>query len=269
MSPRVSPDGRRVAVAIGTNEKDVWVYDVERGSRIRLTSGGANSSLPAWSPDGSRVGFISNRSGNYDLYWVASDGSGQEEVLLARGGNQGMGSFSGDGKVLSVIDFTSGNADIAAFPLSGEPSPVLDSSFSEFNHDLSPDSRFIVYESDESGRYEIYVQSFPEPGAKWVVSKEGGRAPVWSDTGREIFFRNGSQMLVVDVDIQGELRVGAPRVLFDEEFRTDTVVGIRNYDASPDGSRFVMSEGVDETGGFELHVVVNWADELAARVASK
>ena len=147
-------------------------------------------------------------------------------------------------------------------------SPGVTSFTIRYNHDLSPDGRFIAYESNESGRSEIYLQSFPEPGIKWAVSKEGGRQPVWSDGGSQIFFLNGSQMLAVDVDARGELRPGEPKILFDQAFRLNGLGG-HNYDAAPDGARFAMIEGPEQTDDFELHVVLNWADELETRIASR
>lgn len=212
--------------------------------------------------------FTSDRSGDYDLYSVASDGSGQVETLLRREGTQLPGAFSADGETLTFVDAAEGE-DIWTLPLSGEPSPVLASRFNEYNHDLSPDGKFIVYESNESGRYEIYVQSFPQPGAKWAVSKDGGRSPVWCRDGDEIFFQNGNELLAVDVHVDGKgaLRVGEPKALFEKTVRAGTQ-NFRNYDASADGSRFVMIEPVQESD-VEIDVVLNWYQELEDRLAPR
>ena len=129
---------------------------------------------------------------------------------------------------------------------------------------FSPDGRWIAYASDESGQIQVYVRPFPGPDRKWQVSTQGGTSPRWNGNGRELFYRNGNKMMVVDVSTSPELALSQPRVLFEQRYAFGPTTTIANYDVSPDGQRFVMVK--DESGSGRLNVVLNWFEELKARV---
>ncbi len=138
--------------------------------------------------------------------------------------------------------------------------PVVAGPFDEYPPRFSPDGRWLAYMSDESGRFEIYAQAFPGPGEKWTLSTEGGKEPVWSRDGREIFYRDGDRMMVVPLQIEPAFRPGTPRMLFEAPFASNPG-GYPNYDVSLDGTRFIMVE-TDATELNEIHVVLNWSEEL-------
>ena len=263
--PQLSPDGTRVAVNIGGGAGDVWICEVDRACS-RLTAEGGN--FPIWTPDGTRVTFNSNRSGNFDLYWKPADGGGEAELLLARDGDQYPLSWSPDGQVLAFSEQAGpgspGGSDIWILPLGGEPEEFAVTSFSEHTPSFSPDGRWVAYRSNESGRMEVYVRPYPGPGGRQLVSIEGGQEPVWSRDGRELFFRDNDRLMAVDVESGATFSSGTPGFLFEGY---DVRGGNRNFDVSPDGQRFVMvGRPESQSGGPAIHVVLNWAEELRVRV---
>jgi serine/threonine-protein kinase len=143
----------------------------------------------------------------------------------------------------------------------GVPTPILVTEFSEHSAMFSPDGRWIVYVSDESGREEIYVRPYPGPGGKYAVSTEGGREPVWSSGGREIFYRNGDKMMVVPVQTNPDFSAGTPKVLFEEPYAM-WFGGGNNYDVTPDGQRLLMIRRDTESAPRQINVVLNWHEEL-------
>ena len=186
MNPRLSPDNTRLAMTVLTDEgRDVWVDDLERGTSTRLTTDGT-SQFPAWSLDGERVYFGSTNPDARGLYSRTADGSGEPETLLT--GEQAMVPFSWtpDGQVLTFLEA----GDIWTVSLDGDRSSYLVSSFYEGNHDLSPDGRWMAYNSNESGQAEVYIQRYPDLGDKVTISTGGGAEPLWSPDGRELFYRN-------------------------------------------------------------------------------
>jgi len=198
--PRLSPDGRRVAVSIAEQETHVWLYDLSRETLTRLTFEGNTNYTPVWTPDGKRIAFESNREGPYNVFWQLADGSGGLERLTTSEYLQGPSSWSPDGQLLAFHEINPATGvDIWVLRL-GDPSassgqgrkaqPFLRTPFNEASPRFSPDGRWLAYISDESGRYEIYVQPYPGPGGKWQISAEGGRGPVWNPNGRELFYRN-------------------------------------------------------------------------------
>ncbi len=261
---RLSPDGQRVAVAVqsGLNQ-DIWIYDIGRGTRMRLTVEGNNGD-PVWTPDGMRVTFSSNRDGSQDLYWKPADGSGQAELLL----NMHTGnvliptSWSPDGESLAFYAVAP-TRDIWVLPRGGDASPFVATAFNEGSPLFSPDGRWLAYVSDESGRDEIYVQPYPGPGVKWPISTEGGTEPRWSADGHELFYRLGDKMMVVEVQSEPAFSSGRPQLVFEVPYLTDQF-STSNYDISPDGQRFLMIKAVEEEGGQQdqINVVLNWFEEL-------
>ena len=252
----VSPDGSRVAVTRG-DPPDIWICET---GCTRLTFEGGDR--PVWTPDGSKVTFRSSRAGDYDLYWTAADSTGDAERLLARDGAQTPTSWSPDGRVLAFSEGApvgSGN-DVWILPLNGEPEALTVTDADENSTRFSPDGRWMAYQSNESGRWEIYVRRYPGPGAHRSVSPVGGTAPIWSRDSRELYFLEGTRLMVVEIGSGALPRFSAPR----EVLPGTTVTG--RYDVGPDG-RFLMAiplEGVEISDGpaNQLILVQNWFDEL-------
>ena len=262
----VSPDGSRIALATLT---DVWTYDVARATRSRLTTDPAPDTRPIWAPDGQRIIFRSDRAGYPELFRRPADGTGSDEKLLTRARDlidlRGTG-WSADGTQLL---FTEVSATIQC-PIGqitiDRPSDVRVLVKNEFCNDravISPDGRWMAYESNLSGRGEIYVERYPELGSRQQISTAGGTYPVWSRNGRELFFRGGDgrQILVVPVRSGNTLVAERPQVLF--EFAIPAPAGTRPYDITPDG-RFIVITSTQAAGGPapSLTLVLNWTEEL-------
>ena len=278
LSPRFSSDGRHVAFAVAETEGsitdsrvdvDIWVMEVDRGTRTRLTFG-ANNLFPTWSPDNRRVAFaVSETDGRRDLYSAPIDGSGLPEELFVRDGRQFVTSWSSDARAIAYYETNSETGqDLWVLSLDGDktPSPFLVSPFEERAGTFSPDGRFIAYVSNESGQYEVYVRPYPGPGGAVIVSTGGGTEPVWARDGTELFYRKGEQMLVTEVETERTFSVRAATVLFEGRYEADRhpVGGIPNYDVSPDGQQFVMVRrtGEGERVAPPINIVLNWFQEL-------
>jgi serine/threonine-protein kinase len=272
--PRLAPDGRRVAVAIDEEgQRDLWIYEVDGGRRIRLTVGGINAD-PVWTPDGRQITFASNRAGSFDLYSIAGDGAGQPVSLLVREGDQFPHSWSPDGRTLAFYELTPTTArDIWLLTMEGDSAsvrPVLVTPFNERSPTFSADGRWLAYVSDESGRDEVYVRPYPELDAKWTVSGDGGREPVWSVDGRRLFYRYGDQVMVVAIETRPTFRAGQPEVVFRGRYDAPSMSsGSLNYHASPDGQRFIVVQGDEESAPQVIRVVLNWFEELRQRVGTQ
>jgi serine/threonine-protein kinase len=260
-NPRLSPDGTRVAISVTTPEgADIWVYEVDRGTRTRLTFGGFNIE-PIWSLDGTRITF----SGPTNVQWIPGDGSGTSEILVqVENATPVPSSWSSDGQILAFYEINSNTArDIWALRLDegGKPTPILATEFNEHSPMFSPDGGWLAYVSDESGREEVYVRPYLGPGAKHPVSSEGGREPAWSADGHELFYRNGDKMMVVTVATEPDFTAGTPRVLFEGPYAMGSGGG-NNYDVTPDGQRFLMIRRDFGPAPTQINVVLNWAEEL-------
>jgi len=271
-SPRVSPDGQRVAMAIASEENvDVWVYHLARGTLTRLTFDG-RSGGPVWSPDGKRIAFITDREGGWAILSKTADGGGAEEALLPK---QDClltpESWSPDGKFLSYRSQSPDTGlDVFILPLEGErkPRPFVQTKFNKFGSKFSPDGHWIAYNSAESGRNEVYVQPFPGPGGKWQVSTDGGSAPVWARNGRELFYLTATKLMSVNVTTQPNFSASTPKVVADippgVPGRPGRSSGV--YDVSPDGQRLLFVKASEEHPPLaEVRVIVNWAEELRRR----
>ena len=237
---------------------------------MRLTTSDSVDQDPLWTPDGSKIVFASTRGGSSNLYQKASDGSGEAEPFPRIESNNEAHSFSPDGKFLAYYQRAVGsdqNRDIWTLSLEGEPErrPFLETPFNERSPSFSPDGRWIAYVSDESGRDEIYVQPFPGPGGRTVVSRGGGREPVWSRDGQELFYRRGNAIWAATVSLGATFDVETPQKLFEGRFVAERAVsGSQTYDVSPDGQRFILVQPTDQSS--QLHVVLNWFEELNERV---
>ena len=265
--PRLSPDARRVAVAIQEQEMQVWQYDLSRGSLTRLTFEGNSNQVPAWTRDGKRIAFGSNKEGPMNIFWGPTDGSGGLERLNTSEHNQGPMSWSPDGQLLAFVELNPTTGwDIWVLRMADRKAqPFLRTPFNENSPRFSPDGRWLAYISDESGRYEVYVQPYPGPGGKWQISTEGGMEPVWNPNGRELFYRTENKMMAVDISTQSSFSAGKPRLLFSEPYLPTPIVPA-NYDVSPDGQRFLMLKPAEQTAATQINVVLNWFEELKQKV---
>jgi len=261
-SPRISPNGSRLAMTVvELDGSDVWIYDLEREILTRLTFDPATDHFPVWTPDGQRIVFDSGRFGTgHNLLWKAADGTGQVERLTTSPNYQWAHSFSPDGKRLLFAEVLAPR-DLRVLSMEGERTsqPLFQSQFNEGRGRISPSGHWIAYESDESGRLEIYVRPFPnvEEG-KWQISRDGGQEPVWAPRGQELFYRNGEAMMVVGIKTEPTFTAGSPVVLFTGRYTSGIAI---NYDISPDGQKFLMIKE-DEGQPAQINVVLNWFEEL-------
>ncbi|HEY4579631.1 MAG TPA: protein kinase [Candidatus Acidoferrales bacterium] len=266
--PRLSPDGRRVAVQIDEREAQIWLYDLARETTTRLTFEGNRSETPLWTPDGKRVVFYSTKEGPQNLFWQMADGTGGLERLITSEYNHVPMSWSPDGRLLAFTQITAGR-DIWVLRLDDRKAePFLRTPFIEGAAQFSSDGRWLAYVSDESGRPEIYVQPYPGPGGKWQISTDGGTEPMWNRNGRELFYRSGNKMMSVEVTTQPAFSAGRPRMLFERPYVSIPLPQTyQYYDVSPDGQRFLMvKESEQATYATQINVVLNWSEELKQRV---
>jgi serine/threonine protein kinase len=264
--PRLSPDGGRVAVTERTANGaiDIWVLGIERGTRSRLTSDGIGI-LPTWAPSGNTLFFGSTAGGPgaVNIYRMPTNGVGEPEHLLASEYSRFPMVVTADGRSLLFVEWHPETArDIWMMTLGGDRSaePILATRFDEYRPMLSPNERWLAYVSDESGRYEVYVRSWPEGTSRMLISARGGTDPVWSSNGRELFYRNGEAMMAVPVETGVSFTAGTPELLFEGRFKLG-VHGSLSYDVSADG-RFLMIERSREETTDRLHLVLNWFEEL-------
>jgi len=264
-APRLSPDGQRVAVGVQEPDNQVWLYDLFRDTLTRFTFDGNGNTSPAWTPDGKRIAFASTKDGPMNIFWQLADGSGGLEKLNTSQNAQLPISWSPDGKLLAFLEVnpTTGY-DIWVLRLGDRKAePFLRTPSNESVPRFSPDGRWISYVSDESGRYEIYIQPYPGPGGKRQVSTEGGTEPMWNPNGRELFYRSADKMMAVEVTTQPSFAAGKPRMLFEGRYEP-TALTNPNYAVSPDGERFLMLKSAEqaEEAPTQINVVLNWTEEL-------
>jgi serine/threonine-protein kinase len=267
--PRLSPDGRRIAVGMNAETAaDVWIYDMARDALSRATFGGTRNTVPVWSPDGKRLLFSSNRAGAVsNLFWQLADGSGTAERLTTSQFQHVPRTFTPDGR---TVVFTETNpetgADIWTLGLNDRKArPFLKTPSNEAGPGFSPDGHWLAYVSDESGRFEVYVQPYPGPGGKWQISTEGGTEPVWNPAGRELFYRSGNRMMAVPVTLQPSFSAGKPVTMFEGPW-LPSPSNVVDYDVSRDGQRFLMLKPADQDeGARQIVVVQNWLEELKRR----
>lgn len=270
--PSISPDGKRIATGVEGGKNQVWIYDMSGSSFNRLTFEGGNRS-PVWNPDGSRIAYASVREGSRAIFWKAVDGTGGEELLTRGGGRLYLNSFSPDRRILAFTQWDPKTGyDIWLLPLDGErkPRPFLQTPAFEAGAMFSPDGRWVAYTSDESGRYEVYVQPFEGPGGKWQVSAEGGQQPRWARNGRELFYLAPDQenVMAVDVTTQPTFRAGKPiQVGRGQGIGAIAPPLASNYDVSSDGQRFLRIKRTDWAQlPAQMIVVLNWFEELKQKV---
>jgi Tol biopolymer transport system component len=268
----LSPDGSRAAVTqtdAQTRKPAIWIVDLKSGATSRFTFDQGPNIQPVWSPDGSRIAFTSYRNGKTGIYVKASDGAGQEELIRQFDVAPNLSDWSRDGKFL--LYHSSGNLDdldIWGIPVAGDhmPFPVVKTPSSEYTGHFSPDGRFVTYMSNESGRREIYVQSFP-PGAnagKWLISSQGALGmPRWRADGRELFYLSQDGWMMAAPVLPGSaFRAGSPQQLFQVPpvfLRVTNTPGTL-ADVSADGKKFLIA--MPAATREEFTVVLNWQAAL-------
>lgn len=266
-TPRMSPDGRRIAFRSPGPTCDIWVHDIERGVTTRLTREGDNHGL-AWFGDGRRIAFC--RLGAPSLWNVMAaslDGTGDVEELLPPGIPRGfVSSVSYDAQLMLVGGTTSDTGEDVFLVNTKDKSvkPLLHTRFWEHAAVFSPDGKYMAYACNDSGKEEVYVQTFPALDSRVQISTDGGSQPIWSRDGKELFFKLDKKMMVVDVSLQPTFSAGRPRILWESDLSPRSNSGLGAYDVAPDGQRFVMVRDRSLAGGAEVNVVLNWFEELRA-----
>lgn len=262
----LSPDGTRLAYDIGTGAGgDLWIRDLVRGVSSRFTFDAAVELNPWWSPDGRRIVYTSKAKALGDLYVKEASGTRAAEPLVVNADEKYVSDWSADGRYILFTGRGEGNSgwNISAMLVDGERKPftVVGTSFAEMWATFSPDGKYIAYQSNESGRPEIYVQEFPEALNKWQVSTEGGVEAFWRRDGRELYYRAGTRIVAVPVQTSGTFVVGTPAPLFETRFANTTVRA--RYRAAPDGQRFLVLAGLSRVAEQPAAVVLNWTSALA------
>jgi Tol biopolymer transport system component len=281
-SPRISPDGQRIAVtAVDTtgNTRDIWLFDLARNVHTRFTFS-RSAADAVWSPDGNRVAYSTNDATGGSLFAKSATGTTGEELLLHIPGMVRPWSWSADGRFIAYMqrstlahgEASADKFDIWILPLFGERKPFafLRSDYEKDTPSFSPNGRWIAYSSIESGSSEVYVVSFPDATTKVQVSNQGGFSPVWRRDGKELYYLSlGGQLTAVSVDNNGSsLRLGSPVPLFPTDFTlsrgSGPVFQRQPFDVSPKGERFVAtSSSVDASReALPVTVVVNWDAKL-------
>jgi dipeptidyl aminopeptidase/acylaminoacyl peptidase len=275
--PQLSPDASRVLVSAEENEEwDLWIHDVIRGTKTRLTRSDGREGLARWSPDGTEVYFHAPQGNSLSrIYSVAADGSGEPRDLT--GGHSV--SLSADGRWMAFVrddDETGDDLWSLALDDESEPEVFLATDAGERQPSLSPDGKWLAYASDESGRREVYIKPFPSGPGKWQVSVDGGQRPSWSPDGKRVYFSfwepKRNELSEVDVEVGSGLRLSAPRLVLD--FRADPVpdnhIQIwRGYEMDPDGQSVLATRQVDDGEEQDenampsgIFVVQNWLAEF-------
>jgi len=265
-SPYLSPDGKyAVATVTDTrqNHTKLWLYDMNRGTASPFTFGDVDDLYPAWSPDSQQIAYSSRRNGKEEIYVKPVGGGSKEQLLLSMESSAEADRWSSDGRFILFDYFgaQAGGGDVWAVPVSGDrkPFPVVQGPATDVWGTFSADGRWVAYESDESGRGEIYVVPFPGPGGKWQVSTGGGVSAIWPN-GDELFYLTpDNRVIAVKFDVQGaNFRVGKSRELFSGRgFGNST-----GQDMSPDGKRWLFALPVDQVNASPLMLVTNWTATL-------
>ena len=276
---RLSPDGARLALDVREQQSDIWIWDFARQNLQPLTNDASSNRLPIWTPDSKRVAFSAERDGVESVYWQAFDGAGPMERLSSGTQGQGPMAFSPDGKQL-VISTPAGRGpfDLGRIDMSTPArttTMMLHSSWNETNAEISPDGHWLAYQSNESGQDEVWVRPFPNVETeRHQVSRGGGTRPLWSRTGRELFYYlEPGTIMAVPVRLGADFTPEAPQLVVKGLYARPPASG-RHYDVSGDGQRFLLFKEAPTTDGQkatapEIHVVLNWTEELKRQVPTK
>jgi serine/threonine-protein kinase len=269
--PSISPDGTRVAFSATDKEnQDIWVYDLKRSLRTRLTFDPASDFMPVWSPSGAEIAFSSARKGDFDVFLQAADGSAEARALVA----SPIGEFSRGWSRTGVLLFnrvespTGWDLWTITRNLKGgfsDPAAFLKTPATEILGAISADGRLIAYVSDESGRNEVIVKQVPDTGGKWQVSTNGGFWPQWSSDGQELFYTERDTLMAVPVVASGSFSAERPERLFD--LPPGGAMNYRRYAPAADGRSFLVVEPVAGAAAQSrrIQVVENWFEEFRAK----
>ena len=277
--PRLSPDGTRLAISIEDQQADIWVWDLARNTLTRITFSPGADRYPAWTPDGRRLLFGSGAGGPANVFWQAADGSGSPERLAESKNGQQPYSVSPDGSRVVLRDgIPPFNLAVLSLGAERRTEPLVHTEFDEQNAEISPDGRWLAYESDESGQREVYVRPFPNVNeGRWQVSSGGGTRPLWARNGQELFYLAivgaDAALMRVPVERGATWTAGGPTKLFAGRFfyrEAGTGQG-RTYDVSLDGRRFLMVKDSSNGNSSDVPsarfvIVENWLEELKRRV---
>ena len=270
--PRISPDGTRISVDLQDQQEDTWIWDLAATRLTRLTTASGSETFGEWTrPDGQRVIFASSREGLFKLFWRAADGTGTAERLNDSEIFRFPQAVAPNGSVLVALEAGMGGEDLVLLPLSGDSGAeeLLATEFNERNAAISPDGHWFAYQSNASGRIEVYVRPFPDADANLVlVSTNGGTRPAWAPDGRELFYVNNNQLFAVPVETEPTFSRGTPTLFINGDYLLESSSG-RTYDVHPSDGRVLMVKPLRaETGrsAATLNVVLNWFEELKERV---
>lgn len=273
----VSPDGKYLAITIEGAITNTWIHDIARDTETRFNFGIENRD-PSWTPDGKRIAYSGHKDGKYAIFWKPLDGSAPEEPLLQKDFPVFAWFFSPDGNTLLYADTLFGGANnVGALPLQDRQHDrtIFPPNYNVEWAVLSPDGKWIAYDSDESGRPEVYLAPYPALAPRERISTDGGLHPLWAPDERELYYRMGttaeemeqrflgqkSRVMAVSIETKPTLKVGQPRMLFEGPyFESGHDIAI-----TPDGKGFILIRENDATGPREIEVVVNWLSELKQR----
>jgi eukaryotic-like serine/threonine-protein kinase len=263
-----SPDGKRLAFDAGSpsSSDDIWIRDFARGVTERFTFDPAIEQTPVWSPDGKQIVYTSRAKGPGDLYIKEASGARDAEPLLQDGNLKLASDWSRDGKYLIFTEQGQGSFDIYALPMTGgdrKPFPVVKTSFAELFATFSPDTRYIAYQSNASGRAEVYVQEFPEATSRVQVSTNGGTEPFWRGDGKELFYRAGGRIMSVPVQLAPSFSAGTPVQVLQTTFAAVTLRG--HYRPTADGQRFLLLAPLGRDSTKPASIVMNWTVALPGK----
>jgi serine/threonine-protein kinase len=267
--PRLSPDGTRVAVTVGEPpwNQDLWIYDFLHKAFTRFTVETGEEETPVWSPDSKRIAFSTSRADQQRMILVRGADGGGRPISVGSGQHIHVSDWSPDGRDLVWTEFKptpGGEIRVAALDGSGGAMrTVAAGAFDARGGVFSPDGQWFAFTSNESGRDEVYVQTYSGSGRKHRISVEGGREPVWSRRGDRLYFRGHGRMSVVDIQSSGTFSASTPRVLFPDPYEGEHGGGgDRNYDLSADGRRFLMVKVARPYPPAEVVVTLNWRTGL-------
>jgi dipeptidyl aminopeptidase/acylaminoacyl peptidase len=268
--PRLSADARTIVVARNEpSDRHLWVYDVGRDTLGKFTFE-SNNDWPVLSADGRILFFAKNRPGTqYDIVSRPVDGSGPEQIVLARPLTQIPRAAAPVGDALIFEETYPDRPNTLwrmTLPPGADPRPLLGAGNGEMMPTFSPDGRWVAYTSPQSTRSEIYVRSSTGDGRTWQISNNGGVEPVWSFSGRELFYRADDKMMTVDVSLGLAPEFGRPRVLFEGSYIFGSTEG-QAFDVTRDGKRFLMLKPQRPLAAEPLQVIVNWFDAVRQREA--